>query len=129
MMGKPPKSAGNSESEIAYSKKAGSPRKIAFRSAETYKEENQMEESIDIRLRVSRTKEGLKIKLENAPIPRLLPIKDAAKYLGATVWHVRSMVWARQIPHARLGKRIVIDRADLDCYVERIKVGASWSGR
>jgi excisionase family DNA binding protein len=52
--------------------------------------------------------------------PRLLRIKDAARYLNATVWFVRSLVWSG-FPHLRLGRRILIDRSDLDAYVDRQK--------
>lgn len=52
--------------------------------------------------------------------PRLLRIKEAADYLNATVWFVRSLVWSG-FPHLRLGKRILLDRADLDLFVERQK--------
>ena len=30
--------------------------------------------------------------------PRLLPLKDAAEYLGLTVWAMRERIWAGQIP-------------------------------
>jgi excisionase family DNA binding protein len=56
--------------------------------------------------------------------PRLLGIKDAARYLGATVWFVRSALWAGELPYLTLGKRFVIDIADLDRYVEAKKSGA-----
>lgn len=60
----------------------------------------------------------------NAPAhslePRLLRIKDAARYLNATIWFVRSLVWSG-FPHLRLGKRILIDRSDLDAYIDRQK--------
>jgi excisionase family DNA binding protein len=49
--------------------------------------------------------------------PRLLGIKDAARYLGATVWFVRSLIWAGTVPHLRLGKRHVIDITDLDKFI------------
>ena len=53
--------------------------------------------------------------------PRLLRVQDAAKYLGSTVHFIRSQVWLDQLPHLRLGKRILIDRADLDTLIERQK--------
>lgn len=48
---------------------------------------------------------------------RLLTIREAASYLSSTVWFVRSLIWNKEIPHLRLGKRLVIDRADLDSFV------------
>jgi excisionase family DNA binding protein len=55
--------------------------------------------------------------------PRLLGIKDAARYLGATVWFVRSQLWAANLPYITLGKRFVIDTADLDRFIEAKKAG------
>jgi excisionase family DNA binding protein len=54
--------------------------------------------------------------------PRLLGIKQAATYLSATVWALRKMCWNRQIPHVRIGQRLLFDRADLDQYVDKVKV-------
>ncbi len=53
--------------------------------------------------------------------PRLLRIKEAAAYLGATVWFLRSLAWSRTVPYVVFGKRILFDRADLDRYVESQK--------
>jgi len=57
--------------------------------------------------------------------PRMLTVKHAAAYLGATVWFVRSLAWSRKVPHSVFGKRIVFDRADLDRYVDSQKVCAA----
>ena len=54
--------------------------------------------------------------------PRLLTVRQAAAYLGATVWFVRTLAWSRNIPHLILGKRMVFDKADLDRYVDSLKV-------
>jgi excisionase family DNA binding protein len=50
--------------------------------------------------------------------PRLLTIKQAAIYLSATVWSVRQLLWARTVPHVIIGRRHLIDRGDLDRYVD-----------
>ena len=55
--------------------------------------------------------------------PRLLNLKDAAKYLSAHVWALRTMVRKRQIPHVRIGRGYLIDRTDLDKLVETNKIG------
>ncbi len=55
--------------------------------------------------------------------PRLLGIKAAAHYLGATPWFVRSQLWAGNLPYLQLGKRFVIDVQDLDRFVEAKKAG------
>jgi excisionase family DNA binding protein len=50
--------------------------------------------------------------------PRLLTIPQAATYLSATVWSVRELLWSNTIPHAVIGRRHLIDRADLDRYID-----------
>lgn len=58
-----------------------------------------------------------------APVeqPRLLTVKTAAQYLSTSVWGIREMVYSKAIPHIRLGKKILIDRKDLDAYVDCLK--------
>jgi excisionase family DNA binding protein len=53
--------------------------------------------------------------------PRMLTVKAAAMYLGATIWFVRELAWSRSVPHLVFGKRIVFDRHDLDRYIEQQK--------
>jgi excisionase family DNA binding protein len=46
-------------------------------------------------------------------------IQDAAKYLSATTWQVETLLREKIIPSFVLGKRCVVDRLELDRYVER----------
>jgi excisionase family DNA binding protein len=56
--------------------------------------------------------------------PRLVNIKEAARYLSCSVWQLRQLEWAGDLPSVRnLGKRILFDRADLDRLVEQKKAG------
>ncbi len=55
--------------------------------------------------------------------PLLVDIKGAARLLSSTVWSVRELLWAKQIPHVRIGRRHLIDPADLRAFVERQKNG------
>ncbi len=52
---------------------------------------------------------------------RLYSIKDAADYLGRTVWAVREMLWAGKLPYIRDGKRILLDIRDMDAWIEASK--------
>ena len=52
---------------------------------------------------------------------RLLRVKRSAEYLDSTIWFVRSLIWSGKIKKLRLGKRDVIDRADLDAFIEKNK--------
>jgi excisionase family DNA binding protein len=55
---------------------------------------------------------------------RLLTIKDAARYLSAHVWAIRSLVWEHHIPFLKIGNRLLFDRRDLDAFVEQRKTAA-----
>jgi excisionase family DNA binding protein len=63
-------------------------------------------------------------EIVSAVQPRLLNVKDAAVYLGTTVWQVRTLVWSKRLTALRLGHRQVFDRADLDLFVERLKLAS-----
>lgn len=65
-----------------------------------------------------------------APIGRLLDLKQAAAYTGLNYWHVRDLALSGHLPIVKLpsGKnpngelrRILIDRADLDSLIDRMK--------
>jgi excisionase family DNA binding protein len=74
---------------------------------------------------------GLERSLERNPIPGATPriqpraysIEEAAQYIGATVWFLRTLVWNRRIPYLKHGHRYAFDRADLDRFLEANKVG------
>ena len=55
--------------------------------------------------------------------PRLLPLKQAADWLGLTVWALRERIWAGQIPVVQFpgGRKQYIDRNDLDNFIEQNK--------
>jgi hypothetical protein len=58
-------------------------------------------------------------------VPRLLSVKDAALYLGTTIWQIRTLAWSKQLVPLRLGHRQVFDVQDLDTLVEKLKRGAA----
>ena len=41
--------------------------------------------------------------------------------LSCSVWVVRSLLWSKEIPHIRIGKKFLIDPADLRAYIQRQK--------
>jgi hypothetical protein len=56
------------------------------------------------------------------PLPkRLYTLKEAAHYLGRTLWSMRELIWKGSIPIVREKKRIFIDIQDLESYVMRHK--------
>jgi len=62
---------------------------------------------------------------ESKPAPRLPRIAEAARYLSATTWFIRSLIWSHSIPFLQLGKRHLIDVRDLDAYIDSQKTGAA----
>lgn len=59
----------------------------------------------------------------NPSFPRLLTLKDAAAWLGLTVWAMRERIWAGDIPVVRFpgGRKMFIDVQDLEGFVENNK--------
>ena len=50
--------------------------------------------------------------------PRLLTIKQAAIYCACAVWAVRQAIWSKELQACTIGRRLVIDRADLDSFID-----------
>jgi excisionase family DNA binding protein len=57
--------------------------------------------------------------------PRMLKMTDAAAYLGAHPNAVREMVRRREIPYVKIGHTYLIDKLDLDRYIEKNKIGVA----
>ena len=58
----------------------------------------------------------------NVPAPRLLSQQEAAAYLGISYWTLRDLTFRGEVPHVKIGRRILVDRLDLDTYLERVKI-------
>ena len=59
----------------------------------------------------------------NPTVPRLLPLREAAAWLGLTVWGMRERVWAGDIPVVRFpgGRKIYLDTRDLEDLIQKNK--------
>ncbi len=58
----------------------------------------------------------------NVPIqPRLLDYKSAGAYLSLSYWSLRELVLNGEIPHLKFGKKVLIDKEDLDAWIEQRK--------
>lgn len=68
---------------------------------------------------ISRADNESPLPLPALVFPRLLRIQDAARYLSATTWQIETLLREGEIPSFILGKRRVVDRLELDRYVER----------
>jgi len=62
------------------------------------------------------------------PIPfpnqRQLTVRQAAVYLACSVWAVRDLLRREELRKIKLGKKFLIDRMDLDRFIERMKTAA-----
>jgi hypothetical protein len=62
-------------------------------------------------------------KAQGITNPRLLPLKDAAQWLGLTVWAMRERIWAGQIPVVQFpgGRKQYVDVQDLEAFIQKNK--------
>jgi excisionase family DNA binding protein len=61
--------------------------------------------------------------LESAPRvqPALLNVKEAAIYLGRTEQSIQHLIFDRELPVVRVGRRVHLDRKDLEAWIEKNK--------
>ena len=52
---------------------------------------------------------------------RLISQKEAAAYLGISYWTLRDLLFRGDIPHVRVKRRILVDRVDLESYIQKNK--------
>ena len=57
------------------------------------------------------------------PLPRLMPLKRAAEFIGLTVWGLREAVWRGDIPVVTFpgGRKQFIDTKDIETFIQRNK--------
>ena len=56
------------------------------------------------------------------PLKRLYTVLEAAMYLGRSTWSVRRLIWAGEIPAAKVGRRVHLDVKDMEALIERNKI-------
>ena len=61
--------------------------------------------------------------ISNPLRPRLLPLKDAAQWLGLTTWAMRERIWSGQLPVVQFpgGRKMYIDTKDLEKFIQQNK--------
>jgi excisionase family DNA binding protein len=54
---------------------------------------------------------------------RLFSVREAAEYLGRSVWGIRELVWSQSIPIVKQDgcRKIYFDVHDLDSFIDRNK--------
>jgi excisionase family DNA binding protein len=53
--------------------------------------------------------------------PALLGVKQAAIYLGRSEQSVQHLIFSRDLPVVRVGRRVHLHRSDLDAFIEENK--------
>ena len=53
--------------------------------------------------------------------PTLLSVKESAVYLGRSEQAVQHLIFEKQLPVVRVGRRVHLDRRDLDSWIEKNK--------
>jgi excisionase family DNA binding protein len=54
----------------------------------------------------------------------LLDIRATARALSSSVWAIRALLWNNEIPHIKIGRKFLIDPADLRAFIQRKKEAA-----
>lgn len=52
---------------------------------------------------------------------RLLTVRDAASYIGRSEQAVQHLIFQRDLPVIRVGRRVHLDRRDLDAWIDNSK--------
>jgi excisionase family DNA binding protein len=53
--------------------------------------------------------------------PILLTVKQTAVYLGRSEQSVQHLIFQKELPVVRIGRRVHLDRRDLDAWIEKNK--------
>lgn len=53
--------------------------------------------------------------------PRLMSLKEVVREYGATLWYWRTRVWRRELPVLVIGKKQLLDRRDIEAFIEKHK--------
>lgn len=62
--------------------------------------------------------------VKEEPVNAKLSVREAAPFLGVSVFTVRAWIRQHRLPFHRLGRRIVIDRGDLEAFLRAHRVPA-----
>ena len=62
-----------------------------------------------------------KVCARNVPEKRLYSVRELAAEIGATEWFWRSQIWDGQLPYVQVGRKMFIDRIDIESFIQRNK--------
>jgi hypothetical protein len=58
---------------------------------------------------------------QNVPTKRLYSIKELVAHIGATEWFWQSQIWDGQLPYVQVGRKMFVDRDDIDAFIQKNK--------
>jgi len=63
-------------------------------------------------------------RIHNPLAKRLFTLKEAAEYLGRSVWGVRDLIWKQVVPVVKQAgsRKMYLDKKDLDLFIEKNKI-------
>ncbi|RJR47693.1 MAG: DNA-binding protein [Desulfobacteraceae bacterium] len=68
------------------------------------------------------TRKEKQTRMIGNPLPkRLFTLKEAGVYLGRSEYSVRCLIWDRQLPVIRQGKKQWLDIRDMDAWIDRTR--------
>ena len=50
---------------------------------------------------------------------RLFSVREAGRSLSLSHWTLREMIWRGELPEVRIGRRLLVDKRDLDELIQR----------
>ena len=61
------------------------------------------------------------LHIEEEATRRLFDLNSAARYVGVSYWSLKTLLNNGEIPFIRIGRRLLVDRCDLDGWIDRNK--------
>jgi excisionase family DNA binding protein len=98
-----------------------------FDSTALEREHRVVDPAVEVLARVVATEVAFIVKKQLAqlanenPQPALLTVKQAAVYLGRSEQAVQHLIFQKELPVVRMGRRVHLDRRDLDAFIEKHK--------
>jgi excisionase family DNA binding protein len=74
-------------------------------------------EKVIAKIRADLSRGGLSASIQ----PALFTVKEAAVYLGRSEQAVQHLIFQKELPVVRVGRRVHLDRRDLDAWIEKNK--------
>ena len=86
---------------------------------------NRNDRALDLQSKCPKRKEENQVVkagcAQDVPIKRLYSIKELVVHIGATEWFWRNQIWEGQLPYVQVGRKMFIDREDIENFIHRNK--------